>query len=562
MRVPRIPALALAALAATWVLGAPRAEATSPAATVAGATYAAPPDIPALPGSPASATGFVDVPPDSWEAGYVQELADAGVVSVPPDRRFRPDAPVTRLAFAVWVARALELPPDTAPLPFRDAAAIPASDRPLVGAAWHAGLVQGYANGLFAPDAPITRAALATIFGRALEAKGETPDPRYFDIWADAAEIPAWALPATVVMKDQLMYGEPCTPEACFAPDQPTTRAEAAALLVRFLQYLTETYHQAPLPPPQAPTGFRIEAWYSNSDVGYEQLQRYGGDFTDIVYGGYTIGPGGQLVGYDSPRTLTWASQHAGVALWVMVQASSLDFLSSPSEQASLVSAIAGVVKQAGYAGVNLDIEGVPPSEEAAFTTFVSSVAQAVHALGAQVSVDVPSETAADVGESWDGAYDYAALGAVVDQLVLMAYDYHSAGGPPGPISPIGWERQVLRYATSVVPPSKVVLGLPLYGYVWDTATDAATAYWELGMYNQASEHGAAISRDPVSDEATFSYVSGGVRYVGWFVDGQGAADRLEMAHAMGIGGVVLWRLDYEAPDWWAPLAQALAAWR
>ncbi len=516
---------------------------------------------------PAGQNQFTDVA-GSWAAGYIDELQQAGVVTVPADRLFHPNRPVTRLSFALWISRALELPAAKAGSvrPFKDESTIPAADRSAVAAAVAAGLIQGYANGDFGPSAPINRAAITTIFGRALEAKGQTPDARYFQIWADGAQIPSWALPATVVMKDHLIYGEPCSPEPCFAPTASATRAEAAALIVRFMQYTSQTYPQAPLPPPPTPVtapGFALEAWYSDSSEAYTQLQQDGGSaLTALIYGGYTIASGGTLVGFNSPRTLTWARGHPAVPLWVMVQAESLGFLVNPTEQQSLLQSIVSMVQQAGYAGVNFDVEGVPGAERHAFSTFIATAASDLHAIGVKLSVDVPTETASDLGQPWDAAYNYASLGQSADQVIMMAYDYHYAGGTPGPISPISWERAAISYAKSVMPASKVILGLPLYGYVWNTSTDAGTAYWESGMYNTAQTNQAPVIQDPASDESTFAYTSGASTYVGWFVNGQEASNRLAMAHQMGIGGVCVWRMDYSAPDWWPVFQQALSQWR
>jgi len=505
--------------------------------------------------------GFTDIT-GNWAEGDIDTLLNAGVVTVPADGQFDPSAPVTRLDFAVWVARALELPPSSAPLTFADAAQIPTDEQPEVGAAVTAGLVLGEPGNLFVPSAPITRAEIATVLGRALEAKGETAEARFFAIFADGSTVPAWALPATVIIKDQLIYGEPCAPEPCFAPTANTTRAEATTFIVRFMQYLTTKYHSAPLPPtPVETSSFVLGMWDSNSDEAYSNLQQYGRSVNELIYGGYDIQAGGTLVGYDSARTLTWVGQHPDVPLWVMVQASSLSFLGNAAQSASLISQVVATVQRAGYAGVNFDIEGVPAGDRAAFTAFVTQAATALHAVGAKISLAVPSEEADDLGESWDEAYDYPSLGAVVDQLIMMAYDYHYAGGPPGPISPLIWDRAVVAYASSVMAPEKVVLGMPAYGYVWNAATHAGTAYWVSGMENIAASHGAVITRDAADDEATFTYQAGGQTYVGWYVDATGSADRLALAHDAGIGGVMAWRMDYDTPTWWPAWTRALADW-
>ena len=532
------------------------------AMALAGAVLACP--LSALADAAASGGGaqaqFTDVA-SNWAVGDIDTLLEAGVLAVPPDGMFRPSDPVNRADFTVWMAKALELTPPSTPPRFEDIAGLPTADQSEIEAAAGAGLVQGYPGGLFAPAQPISRAELATIFGRALQAKGEVPEARYFQIFLDGDSVPAWALPAAIIVKDQLMYGEPCTPEACFAPQRLTTRAEAVTLIVRFMQYLTAHYHQAPLPKPTISTHFVLGMWYSNSDEAYANLQAYGNDVNELVYGGYSIENGGALVGYDSPRTLAWASKHSAVPLWVMVQADSLSFLGNAAQTEAMLDNLLAIVRRAGYAGVNFDIEGIPGADRQLYSDFIAEASARLHAMGDQVSVAVPSEQANNLGEWWDAAYDYPALGRSVDQLIMMAYDYHYAGGNPGPVSPIAWDQAVISYAKSVMAPSKVFLGMPLYGYVWKTSNDSGTAYWISGMENTAAQHGAVITRDGAYDEATFSYTSGGAQYVGWYVDGQGAADRIRLAHDAGIGGVVAWRMDYDAPTWWTSWTQALANW-
>ncbi len=535
-------------------------------AVLLGAALAAGPSIPALAAVPPAPGGgeatFTDIA-GNFAQDDINMLRQAGVIPVPADGLFRPSDPVTRLDFAVWAARALELPVPSNPPSFQDEAQIPSADQGEVAAAAAAGLVNGYPDGTFRPELPITRAELATVLGRALMAKGEQPQARFAMLFADGGQIPSWALPSLLLAQDQLIYGEPCSPEPCFAPQSDTTRAEAATILVRFLQYESTRYHQAPLPPPAAAAPpFVFSMWYSNSAEGYANLLTEGTNLNELIYGGYSIQAGGQVAGYDSPRTLAWAKANPQVSLWVMVEAASLSFLSHPSQAQNVIAQLVAVVQRAGYAGVNFDVEGIPAAEGGAYTSFITQAAAALHAIGAKISVDVPAETKTDLGGWWDAAYNYPALGATVDQFIIMAYDFHWPGGTPGPISPLSWDQATISYAASVMPARQVILGLPAYGYLWRTSNDTAGAYWESGMENMASQHGATLLRDQVSDEVTYTYNGSSGQRVGWFLDGQSVADRLAMAHAAGIGGVVAWRLDYDTPDWWSAWAADLAAWR
>ena len=512
-------------------------------------------DAPAQAPATAGQTQFQDIS-GNWAESFITELQRTGVLTVPADGLFHPNDPVTRADFAVWIARAQELSPATGAVPsYSDWSQVPSADQALVAAAIQAGYLKGYPDGTLRPEQTITRLEMAVVFGRILEGFGEQPNPYYFLGFVDGASIPTWGDPASLPLADAIMYGEPATPEAAIAPDQATTRAETVTLILRFLEYRTKHYHVAPLPSTPAPAGFLVGAWDTNTDTAYQVLQAHGTALNWLIYTGYNASADGTLQGYDSPRTLSWVAAHPMPVL-VMVQNDWADdsFLHSVSAQQRFLAQLLTVLQRSNYAGVNIDFEGIAPADRAAFTAFIAMLSAALHAQRYLLTVDTPSETVSDNQASWAAAYDYPALAPLVDNLILMAYDYHYAGGAPGPVGPLDWIQQVLAYTTSVVPAHKVILGLPAYGYLW-ASNGKDVAYWEVGMENQANAGHATIVQDPVAQEGTFGYTAGGVSYIGWFLDATGLAKRLALAHQTGLGGVIFWRLDYDAPDWWPVLA-------
>ena len=179
-----------------------------------------------------------------WAEAYIEALRQAGVVAVPADGNFLPDGPVTRLDFAVWVAKAMELSPEQPAVPpFADWEQIPEEARPWVAAAASAGVVNGYPEPgrtgpdggparSFRPAGRINRVEVATIFGRALVRLGVEPESRYFYLYEDREEIPAWAGDAAAAIKTRVLLGVPGWRLAKFQPLRSTSERSEARVIV------------------------------------------------------------------------------------------------------------------------------------------------------------------------------------------------------------------------------------------------------------------------------------------------------------------------------------------
>lgn len=67
-------------------------------------------------------------------------------------------------------------------------------------------------------------------------------------------------------------------------------------------------------------------------------------------------------------------------------------------------------------------------------------------------------------GENW---CVYGDLNAYCDTASIMSYGMAWAGSAPGPVSPRSWLEGIYDYATRVMNPDKVYMGLPAYGWEW-----------------------------------------------------------------------------------------------
>jgi spore germination protein YaaH len=228
-----------------------------------------------------------------------------------------------------------------------------------------------------------------------------------------------------------------------------------------------------------------------------------------------------------------------------------------PTRRAAHVQAIVELVRSGDWSGIDIDYESMPTSSRDAYSSFVADLAAALDGVPARLSVTVHAKTA-EPG-TWSGAraQDWRAIGAAADEVRVLAYDYASAESPPGPIAPAAWVDQVLRLATSLVPPDRIVLGLPTYGYDW-TAGAAGTALQWADVRATADARNAPTQWDSDHSAPWLKYTDEqGRNHTVWYENAHSIAAKLDVARRHRVDRVVLWRLGGEDPDIWSTLRSA-----
>nr|WP_145164926.1 Ig-like domain-containing protein [Paenibacillus terrae] len=162
-----------------------------------------------------------------WAEASIKQAASTGIVTGYPDGTFKPGKTVTRAEFAVMLVNTLGLKKPGAELTFIDSASIGAWAHHAVAQVVQLGMMKGYENGTFRPNAEITRAEIAVTITNAVGqiSKG-TPEAGF----ADDSEIPDWAKSSAEFLKHTgVMLGKDGNR---FAPQEAATRAEAVTVLL------------------------------------------------------------------------------------------------------------------------------------------------------------------------------------------------------------------------------------------------------------------------------------------------------------------------------------------
>jgi hypothetical protein len=248
------------------------------------------------------------------------------------------------------------------------------------------------------------------------------------------------------------------------------------------------------------------------------------------------------------------------------------NILRDPSLQATHAAEIAETVGVGNYQGINIDYRSVDPNLREQYTTFIRSLAQALHAASRSLTLTLPLPASVD-GEIDTGAYDWQALGAVADTIEMsgeLDQDLYFQR-----------TEDALEYVTQQVDRSKLLMtisslsvergsdglrampldeALALAARVDVQAEDGVTTgeRVELVATNLASSEGATgMVWDDVSRSVKFQYPGAGGSRTVWLANEFSVAFRLELAQRYELGGVVITDVsERNGADLWAAVQQ------
>jgi spore germination protein YaaH len=312
--------------------------------------------------------------------------------------------------------------------------------------------------------------------------------------------------------------------------------------------------------------------YYSDDSLGMASLKAHADAMTLVAPQCYGVDQTGALHG-KLPSGILEAARRAGLPLMPLVtnpgfdRASAHTLLHNIHAQQRAIISLAQIAERDQYVGWQLDFEGIDPADKLAYTRFVTRVAARMHRDHRLLSIAVVPRFSDAFPDSsipgfhtgeWGAAFDFRGLARVADFLVLMAYDEHTSLTPPGPVAGYDWVNAALGYASSRVPASKLLLGLPLYGREWVETSRGTTArsvaYKDLKDYLE----------DPTSDwywddlfrTSRFQLRDGDSERTAWFDDARSLGEKLKLVRTYHLLGYAAWRLGMEDPEFWQSAGQ------
>lgn len=297
--------------------------------------------------------------------------------------------------------------------------------------------------------------------------------------------------------------------------------------------------------------------YYSGDSSSYNSMTANTSLINEIATDTYTVDSASNISGLVPTNQLTYANSN-GIKTLAMLTNNfdgniAKSVLESSTNRQTLINNVLSALKLNNYKGVNVDFEGIYYYDRSYYTTFINELYTALHSQGFTVTLSIPAKTSDSPTDSWSGAYDYAQLGNYSDQIVLMAYDEHYPGGTPGPIASISWVENVIKYAITVIPREKILLGTAAYGYDWSSL--GTKAYGISGIYNLAASYGSTIMWDSVSQSPYFTYKdSSSISHTVWFENSTSVGYKLDLVNNYNLSGIGIWRLGLENSDYWTTI--------
>ena len=253
------------------------------------------------------------------------------------------------------------------------------------------------------------------------------------------------------------------------------------------------------------------------------------------------------------------------------------NLLANPNSRTNIVQTIKNLVLKYNYDGIDLDFETFYtkdgrsswPALKPNWIAFIKELSTALHDQGKLLSVTTPPDFAPETKRAGNSVFSWAEIGPLIDRLRIMAYDFSTKS--PGPIGPLPWSEDAVKYAVTQMPASKVFLGIPGYGRDWITKVEgvcpkdfassvvvgAKAEFVMREALTLATSNNATPTYNTTHAESTFTYKKTYVdptnsasfctasRTV-WYPDERSYTARTNLVGKYRLGGIAVWTFGME----------------
>jgi len=234
--------------------------------------------------------------------------------------------------------------------------------------------------------------------------------------------------------------------------------------------------------------------------------------------------------------------------------------VSTPSIRTAIIGRCLALVVAANADGININFEDIQSASRDLLTQFMHELADTLHTRrpGSQVSC-APTDF-----DTRQGDWDLPALVPFVDLMFFQGYGYGYSGSTV--TTPVGlltntafWGSTnittFVNFILARIDTSKVVLGLPHFGYRWSTVSGqprAATQSTGTAIYYPDALITIATRGrqwDALALNPWYRYQDGTQWYQGWYDDPESMGHKYQFALSRNLHGVGMWSLGMDGSN-------------
>lgn len=242
-------------------------------------------------------------------------------------------------------------------------------------------------------------------------------------------------------------------------------------------------------------------------------------------------------------------------------------FLSSKAAQEKFMQSLDGAILAYPVSGVNIDIEYAGTNSQSLrdnLSEFMKDLRTHLNSRYDSVQLSIDMYAGASSNQS---IWDIEAIAPHVDYIIVMAYDFHRrTSSQAGPVAPLFggkelWDSDInqhLQEFLTMVPAEKILLGIPFYGYEWQTTSRDSQSHTfpdtgstaQIGRVRELLERKEELQvQEGWNEEALspyLSYIENGETYVIYYENSRSISYKLDYVNQLDLGGVAIWALGYE----------------
>ena len=232
---------------------------------------------------------------------------------------------------------------------------------------------------------------------------------------------------------------------------------------------------------------------------------------------------------------------------WIDITA----FLKDPEARTRFRQQMIAFLASDKYRGLMVDFETFPKSGRRGYLALLNELSSDLHARGLKLYVSVPAR---------DPDWDYPAVAAAADGVVLMNYDEHDPGDVAGPVASQDWFVENLKRAQKAIPQGKLICAIGNYGYDFvqkkkngklpDYEKDKNQSVQDAWLAARDSEADVDFDGDSMNPHVTYLDEHDRQHDI-WFLDAVTALNEMRAAQELGIQTFALWRLGSEDRSLW-----------